>query len=225
MTEEESSKRETCHQMWKSYHSKFPDVDSLTSTEYLRDLSDSTTGIPLSKSYTLVDVRSQAERAVSMIPQAVTLDEFESRVKSSPASNAIDEVVVTYCTIGYRSGLEARRLRDKYGLNVMNLDGIVSYTHACSAAAAHSSSAMSREDSGSGHDKIMHLVEPKSQKPTTKVHVFGPAWNQASNSFDAIYFSKLSMAVRGMGVGFSAFLQSLRRFICFCFQSKPVKAD
>jgi len=78
-----------------------------------------------------------------MIPNATTLDQLEANLNAnrndkhaSSSSPSEVHVVVTYCTIGYRSGLEAQRLRDQYNLNVRNLDGIVSYTHTCTAFTA-----------------------------------------------------------------------------------------
>ena len=107
-----------------------------------------------------------------------------------------DEIIVTYCTIGYRSGLEARRLKTKYNLNVMNLDGIVSYTH---AAALHQESfshlpaganTSSEEGTGAGpvaaamgEENLLHnkyLIDPKTNKATKRVHVFGSSLSHVS---------------------------------------------
>lgn len=53
----------------------------------------------------LVDVRSQAEQAVSRIPGAITQQEYEAS-----AAKRSDRQVVVYCTVGGRSYLYARRL-------------------------------------------------------------------------------------------------------------------
>lgn len=53
----------------------------------------------------LVDVRSQAEQAVSKIPGAITQQEYEAS-----AANGPDRQVVVYCTVGGRSYLYTRRL-------------------------------------------------------------------------------------------------------------------
>ena len=52
----------------------------------------------------LVDVQTLPKCNVSMLEGAVSLQEFEQRVAPflSPETK-----VVTYCTIGYRSGMEA----------------------------------------------------------------------------------------------------------------------
>ena len=44
-----------------------------------------------------------------------------------------DTDIIFYCTIGYRSGMEAARICDEYNIDrgrVYSLDGIVPYTHA-----------------------------------------------------------------------------------------------
>ena len=97
--------------------------------------------------YTLVDVRSKPpEQHVSVIPNATTilplhlLDQFEANdlkhrniarknnkyAKQSRHFETIHhnrKYTLRWCMIGYRSGLEAQRLRDQYNLNVRNLDG------------------------------------------------------------------------------------------------------
>lgn len=207
--------------MWQAYHKRFPDVTTLTSTEYL---SSKYTLRPSSTSkYILVDVRSKAEQDVSMIPTAVTLSAFEKKMKISPQSNTTitDEIVVTYCTIGFRSGLEARRLRDKYNLNVMNLDGIVSYTHACSVIQDPGA----KDTSTSSLEENVYLIDPKTKKATKRVHVFGPVWNVASNAVEATYFSTFSMALRGLSVAFFAFVQSVKGFLVTCICGSGKKRD
>jgi rhodanese-related sulfurtransferase len=70
----------------------------------------------------LVDVREKKERAVSRIPGAITREEFET-------GNYADRRIVAYCTIGYRSGKYAERLREA-GLDAWNLSaGILGWVH------------------------------------------------------------------------------------------------
>jgi rhodanese-related sulfurtransferase len=243
LSSDATSKQKRCEDMYKMYHAKFPDVETLTSKEYLTSISTSA-----SRRVLLVDVRSEPERDVSMIPGALTLAEFESRMKhenkdvdgnSSNAANAnasasadpADEpVIVTYCTIGYRSGLEARRLRDTYSCKVLNLDGIVNYTHACAEVeedgAANNSNNKNNyfndNRSDGNHPKPM-LVEPKTNKPTNRVHVFGADWNLAHDTFSPTYFSKPAMMLRGMGVIVSASFQNMQSTLCCCAK-KPNRA-
>lgn len=67
--------------------------------------------------WTIVDVRTAGERRVSMIPGAVSKEEFEAHL----ADHARSKVLV-YCTAGCRSGAYAKALRER-GLNAFNLRG------------------------------------------------------------------------------------------------------
>lgn len=70
----------------------------------------------------LVDVRTPEERAVSMIPGAISLDELEEQANTG-------QKVVAYCTIGYRSGQATEALRAE-GWDAYNLEGsILAWTH------------------------------------------------------------------------------------------------
>lgn len=195
--------KERCTEMSAGYHSNFP-IETLTSAEYLRNIENGAV------EYTLIDVRSPAEQNVSMIPNAITLKDFESEFKRDPTpwiGKSEDETppktVVTYCTIGYRSGVEAQRIISQYHIpNVKNLDGIVCYTHACS------------EITKSNGETCVELIEPRSKQKTSKVHVFGSSWNYACNDFTTVWFSKLEMAIRGIVVMFKSF----RVKVCSCCQ-------
>lgn len=70
-----------------------------------------------SRPFVLVDVREKKEIAVSRIPGALTVKEFEKQKSSLKGS-----VIVPYCTIGYRSGLYTAKLR-KQGFDAYNLVG------------------------------------------------------------------------------------------------------
>ncbi|GFH52897.1 hypothetical protein CTEN210_09373 [Chaetoceros tenuissimus] len=193
--------KERCAEMSAGYHSNFP-IETLTSAEYLQNIENGAV------EYTLIDVRSPAEQKISMIPNAITLKDFESDFKRDPTQwigKSDDETplktVVTYCTIGYRSGVEAQRIKSQYHIpNVKNLDGIVCYTHVCS------------EIMNNNGEKFVELIEPRSKQKTSKVHVFGSSWNYASKEFTTVWFSKLDMAARGIIV----MLKSFRVKVCSC---------
>ena len=57
-------------------------------------------------SFVLVDVRSNAETDVSIIPGAITKTEFEQN-----RDRYRGKTVVAYCTVGYRSGIYTNKLR------------------------------------------------------------------------------------------------------------------
>jgi rhodanese-related sulfurtransferase len=65
-------------------------------------------------SFVLVDVRSEEEQAVSVIPGAITAEQYEKR-----RDDYQGRTVIAYCTIGYRSEKYARKLlqRDVTAVN------------------------------------------------------------------------------------------------------------
>lgn len=93
---------------WESYareaDAAYPDAPTISAVA----------AIELGSTVTFVDVRSEAERAVSIIPGALTLDQL-------PAA-AIDQVVIVYCTIGVRSGAATEDLIER-GFQARNLRG------------------------------------------------------------------------------------------------------
>ena len=107
-----SDNKEKCYQIVHSYQRRFPAVPSLSWSDWEA----------LNNPKILVDARTRAEQQVSMIPGAVPLQDLKL--------DGNVQIVGVYCTIGYRSGLEATRLQDVHPqLQVYNLDGIVAYTH------------------------------------------------------------------------------------------------
>lgn len=69
----------------------------------------------------VLDIREPRENAVSALPSArlVPPDDVDSTALDVPA----DALVVTYCTVGYRSGYAAVALEKRLGHPVFNLDG------------------------------------------------------------------------------------------------------
>lgn len=104
----------------------------------------------------LVDVREPHERAVSILPGAISLETYEAN-----RGTYADRPVVTYCTVGVRSGYVAQRLAGE-GVSVRNFRGsILAWTHAQG-----------------------RLVTPAGA-PTDDVHVYGKRWNFAHSAYDA----------------------------------------
>lgn len=103
-----------------------------------------------------VDVRTKTEQDVSMIPHAITQDEFENDME--PYKNM---VIITYCTIGDRSGKYALTLKGEE-LRVYNLiGGILSWVHS------------GREVHNKGKD-------------VKRVHVFDSSWNLLPAHYQAV---------------------------------------
>ena len=105
-----------------------------------------------------VDARTDAERAVSTLPDAVP----EAAFLADPARYAGKKVII-YCTIGYRSGLLARTLA-KQGVPTVNLAaGILGWLHAGGP-----------------------LADAKGQ-PSKRVHVYGRSWDLAPLAYTAVW--------------------------------------
>ena len=111
----------------------------------------------------LVDVRSVAEREVSMVEGALSRDEFEALDLDDKSE------VIVYCTIGYRSGKYACSLKRK-GLKAYNAQGIVPFSHDPSC-------------------KLVKKLRGKGDEPTNKIHVYGPAWDLAGPGYETVTFS------------------------------------
>ncbi len=105
----------------------------------------------------LLDVRSAQERAVSIIPGAITEADFRRVYQVKP------KLVVIYCTIGYRSGLRTRELSAE-GIDARNLrGGILAWI----------------AQGGTLQDSF--------GKPTHQVHVYAKAWAAVPANFSAVY--------------------------------------
>ena len=95
---------EKCHQSSQFYHGRFPDIPTFSSQDLLERAVDD-------ESLILVDVRTIPEQLVSKIEGAISLQEFHNEMETNPTSrilvasnNPKPPTIVTYCTIGYRSG-------------------------------------------------------------------------------------------------------------------------
>lgn len=146
----DAQKRSRIEAMGAEYQHAFPDVPEVATDELSQWLE---TG-----DVVLVDVRSEDERKVSGIPGAISKAAFEENEDAYA-----DKTVVTYCTIGYRSGVYAETLRAK-GLDARNLRGsILSWVH---------------------DGKV--VVDPEGAE-TKRVHVYGPEWDLLPEGYTAIW--------------------------------------
>lgn len=103
----------------RSLHSKFAAVHWIT-TEQLADWLGAKNRPPP----VLLDVRTPAEWNVSHLPEARRVDPG-AEAKTAAAGLAKETPIVTYCSIGYRSGEMAERLRAAGYSHVQNLDGSI----------------------------------------------------------------------------------------------------
>jgi sodium/bile acid cotransporter 7 len=146
----DEAKLERIREMYAGYSEKFDNVESISVEEYLALFDGDEPPV-------LVDVRSPEEQAVSMIPGAITRDQFERR-----QGELEGRVVVAYCTIGYRSGLFAEVL-SAYDWDARNLEGsILAWTH-------------------SGRD-----LEVDGQ-PVRRLHVYGSRWDLAASGYETVW--------------------------------------
>ena len=191
----------------------------------------------------LIDVRTAAERAVSVIPGSVSLQQVSQRGSASAASVKLllrqDTMVVTYCTIGYRSGMEATRLLHRYPTlegRIYNLDGIVAYTYLNSTNVSNvESSAITHDEhspvspaSGLAKTTISDpqqdqnqrgLVDPVTNKTVFAVHTFGSMWSLADPVYTASHFSSPQLAVRLGQVGLRVVIRFFQRVAHYTVQS------
>lgn len=146
----EATRLEEIDAMYQEYREDFPEVKEIT-PQGVADLQKSN-GI------VLVDVREPEEQAVSMIPGAITAEAFAAAEETYR-----DKRVVTYCTIGARSGVYADALRKK-GFDVFNLKGsLLAWTHAG-----------------------LPLTDADGQD-TKRVHVYGKTWDLAAEGYEAVW--------------------------------------
>jgi len=147
LTDEE--KRREVETMYENYKQDFPEVSDVSAEEALALTGKS---MPV-----FVDVRDPAEQAVSMLPGAITEEEF---LKNPEAFR--DRTVIGYCTISYRSGKLAQKLQKK-GIQMLNLrGGILAWLYA--------------------GGKIY-----RDGMPTNQVHVYGKTWNLAPSGYEAVW--------------------------------------
>lgn len=97
--------------------SEFPQVRRITPAELAAWMNDRTRAAPL-----LLDVRTRAEFDVSHIAGARHVEPNSAAwVIAEPKERAI----VTYCSVGYRSGAFAKKLMDAGYTRVVNLEGSI----------------------------------------------------------------------------------------------------
>ncbi|GAB5363515.1 hypothetical protein AAMO2058_000889700 [Amorphochlora amoebiformis] len=115
-----------------------------------------------------VDIRTKEERDVSFIPGSIDEEKFWTMDLKALKNTHI----VSYCTIGFRSGLFAQKLKNKGLEHVYNSEGIVLWTH-------------------DSEVKLIHKNKNGKEEPAKKVHVYGASWDLASNKYETVKFSGL----------------------------------
>ena len=103
----------------RSLHSKFGDIHWITTQQLADWLADKDRPKPV-----LLDVRTPAEWNVSHLAGARRVDP-KADAKTASDGVAKDAPIVTYCSVGYRSGEMAERLRRAGYTHVQNLEGSI----------------------------------------------------------------------------------------------------
>ena len=97
--------------------SDFPEVRRISTAELAAWLNDRSRPAPL-----LLDVRTPAEYEVSHLAGA---KQVEPDALAAIVREPKDRPIVTYCSVGYRSGGFAKKLGEAGFTNVMNLEGSI----------------------------------------------------------------------------------------------------
>jgi len=131
--------------MYLEYKKDFPEVRDIQAKE-------------LKKSYVFIDIRTDRERALSTIPGSISKEDFEANIE-----DYIDQDLVTFCTVGYRSGIYAQELMEE-GHRVQNLvGGVLMWAH-----------------------DGRKFIDSKGH-PTKTVHVYGKNWDLLPEGFESEY--------------------------------------
>ena len=147
----EAGRRAVMSRMVEAIKADYPDVATITAAA-LRD------ALP-SGDFVLVDVRTDEERGVSILPGAISAEVFEARLSELTGEGG---TVVAYCTIGARSSAYAREM-GKRGVEMLNLEGsVLAWTHAGGEFQTGAS-------------------------PTKRLHVYGRRWNLAADGYETIW--------------------------------------
>lgn len=144
-------KRKQIDDLYLRACSEFPEVPEITAKETLDRLE-------AGERLVLVDVRTPNEQKVSMIPSAITVEQYES----DPSHAERNVPVVCYCTIGGRSGRYTRELCSR-GVNALNMPGaILAWSHAGG-----------------------EFEGPDGR--TRRVHVYNRRFNLLADGYEAVY--------------------------------------
>ncbi len=142
--------RKRVEKLAAEWQRSFPRVPGITIESYLKRRGD--------EGYVLIDVRTPQEWGVSMIPNAITVEEYEANREAYRG-----RTVVVYCTIGWRSAVYVAQLR-KAGIDALNLStGVLGWALA-------------------GKE----FVAPDG-KQTRRVHVYAKRWNALPKGYQGVW--------------------------------------
>ncbi len=144
-----TQRREMLSQMMEQNRRAFPEADEVDVANVIELMKQ--------ENVVTVDVRTAAERKVSIIPGALTAAEFERTI-----GNHAGKTIICYCTIGYRSAKYAQTMKQR-GVPISSFNGsIIAW---CQAG--------QKLTTQEGHD-------------TKQVHIYGPKWNLLPPEYQAV---------------------------------------
>ena len=142
-------KQQKVESLYAEYKKSFPEVADLSAQEAIALMEN--------RPVLFVDFREPEEQAVSMLPRAIP-----GRVFLKNPEVYKDNIIIAYCTISYRSGKLAEKLKKK-GLRIINLrGGILAWLHAGGRVY-------------------------KDNAPVNRVHVYGRKWDLAPTGYESTY--------------------------------------
>jgi sodium/bile acid cotransporter 7 len=145
----DAEKKQRVMTMYADYRTDFPGVEDIAAVEALKLVGDPTV--------VFVDVREPEEQALSMIPGAVTDEVFLADLDRFRGQR-----IIAYCTISYRSGKLADRLRRK-NMTLINLEGgLLAWVHA-------------------GGPLL------RGNRPVNQLHVYGRKWDLAPAAIETVF--------------------------------------
>jgi sodium/bile acid cotransporter 7 len=151
-------KRDRVYAMYAQYKQSFPKVQDITPPE--------AKNLMQTERIQFVDTRRPEERAVSMLPGAISQAEF-----LKAPQRYTDATVIVYCTISYRSGLFAEDLSAK-GITVYNLaGGLLAWV-------------------------LEGGTVENATGETRQIHVYGDEWNYPPKGYTAHKFNFIQRLIR-----------------------------
>lgn len=162
-------------QLVTEYAAKFPNlplIRTLDTMKMMKSVDENSRPI-------LVDVRSEQERSISYLPGSISLCEFEKldwpKIK--------ERIVITYCTVGMRSGIYGSKLLCIGFKDVRNGEGILLWTHTLS----------SNNSATDEFSLIRHSTTDGTIEQTKEVHVFNNDFNLIADGYAPVIFSSFDI--------------------------------
>ncbi len=145
----DAEKRQKIEKMYVDYQKTFPEIPDMGPRHAMQRVKE--------EKIVFIDVRESEEQQVSMLPEAIT-----ARAYLENPEKYEDYLKIAYCTIAYRSGKFAQKLKNR-GITIVNMrGGILAWVH----------------DGGKIYDE---------HGKTNRIHVYGRGWDLAPEKYEAVW--------------------------------------